>query len=58
MINNNASLAFGSTITVNQPNALYFIANSAEKGGGVYIELNTRILMKKYYGEQIMILQN
>ena len=57
IINNTASLggginAFGSTIIVNQPSDLHFIGNNADKGGGIYTEVNTRILMKKYYVEQ------
>ena len=41
--------AFGSTVIVYQRSALNFIDNSAEKGGGVYLEVNSKILVKKQY---------
>ena len=41
--------AFGSTIIVYQRSALGFIDNSAEKGSGVYLEVNSKILVKKQY---------
>ena len=41
--------AFGSTIIVYQRSALNFIDNSAENGGGVYLEVNSKILVKKQY---------
>ena len=44
--------AFGSTIILNQPSSLFLTNNSAEKGGGVYFEVNTRIVLKKYYPEK------
>ena len=44
---------FASTINVNQPSALRLMNNSAERGGGVYFEDNTKILIKKHYKEQL-----
>ena len=61
IFDNNASVwgggiyGFASTITVNQPSALHLMSNSAERGGGVYFEDNTKILIKKHYKEQLFI---
>lgn len=58
VFDNNTSLwgggiyGFESTITINQPSALDLINNSAERGGGFYFEVNTKILVKKYNPEQ------
>ena len=57
IFDNNASMwgggiyGFGSIITVNQLSHLHLMDNSAERGGGVYFEDNTRILIKKHYVE-------
>ena len=61
IFDNNASVwgggiyGFASTITVNQPSALNLIENNAELGGGVYLEDNTKILMKKHYPEELLL---
>ena len=61
IFNNNASVwgggiyGFSSTITVNQPSAFCLLDNSAELGGGVYFEDNTKILIKKHYPEYSLL---
>jgi hypothetical protein len=60
IFNNNALVwgggiyGFASTITINQPSALHLMDNSAERGGGVYFEDNTKVLIKKHYKEQFL----
>lgn len=60
IFNNNASkwdggiYGFASTITVNQPSTLRLMDNSAECGGGVYFEDNTKVLIKKDYAQQLL----
>ena len=55
IFNNTASVqgggiyAFGSAIIVYQRSALHFMDNSAKKGGGAYLEVNSKILVKKQY---------